>query len=317
MARTVEDIPCLVNAETATETARGSAYRGRKTDGTSFSNSAKFTQAAYLSGEKGSKLALYKNMVVCERYLTIEEAVERAEWLNIERKGGGRKKIGKLSKKAKYTFLKRLGEIGRLDPPLMVTLTYRNLVEPKRAKYHYRVFAQWLERKFNAGSGWRLECQTNEHKNVHFHTLVWGDCANLPEPEFNMMEWELKRKWCQITGDGGDDRMRYGCHVVQSDGSAKAMNYLIGHSVKKSEQEATNHGRHWGFTNRKVLKMGQPMDTDELTVTQTNALRRFSFKLINSRRKGKGYRKSRARTLYLTLSRTNQARLMAWIRECC
>lgn len=313
MARTVEDTGRLVNAETATETARGSADRGRKTHGTSFSNSAINEQTASPCGEKGSKVALYKNMVVCERYMTLEEAIERAEWASIERRGGKRKKIGAMSKKSKLGLLKGLGTIGRPDPPLMVTLTYRLKVDPKVAKRNLHVFNQWLKRKYNAGTGWRLECQTNKHKNVHFHTLVWGDCANLSEVDFNIMEYTLKAKWCKITGDGGPDRMRYGCHVVQSDGSARAVNYLIGHSVKKTDQEATDHGRHWGFTNRKVLMMGQPIENGDLTVRQTIALRRFSFRLINSRRKGKGYRKTKARTLYLTLSRANQRRLMQWV----
>lgn len=314
MTRNLVSADGFVNAETASETARGSADRCRKTDGTSFSNSAKFTQAAYLSGEKGAKVALYKNMLVSERYLTMEEAIQRAEWASIERRGGKRKKIGKLSKKSKYALLKRLGEIGRVDPPLMVTLTYRNPTDPKRAKHHYRVFAQWLQRTYDAGTGWRLELQTNKHKNVHFHTLVWGDCANArDDAQVRAIEHDMKTKWCEITGDGGEDRMRYGCHVIQSDGSAKAMNYLIGHSMKKTEQEATDHGRHWGFTNRKVLKMGESMDQGELNMRQSNILRRFSCNLINSRRKGKGYRKNNARTLYLTLSRVNQRRLMDWL----
>jgi len=314
MARNLTSTTSLVNAETAPETARGSADRGRKSEVTSFSNSDKFGQTASPCGEKGAKLAFYKNMLVSERYLTMEEAIQRAEWAEIDRKPGKRRKIGKLTKKAKYGLLKRLGEIGRVDPPLMVTLTYRLPVDPTAAKRHLHDFCLWLKRKYNAGTGWRLELQTNKHKNVHFHTLVWGDCANAhDEAQMNAVEHDMKSKWCKITGDGGSDRMRYGCHVVQSDGSAKAMNYLIGHSMKKTEQEATDHGRHWGFTNRKVLKMGESIDQGELNMTQSNILRRFSTNLINSRRKGKRYRKNNARTLYLTLSRVNQRRLMDWL----
>lgn len=313
MAGTVGETSRLVNAETATENARVSADRGRIDSARPFSNSAIFDQTAIPRGEKGAKLGVYRNMLVCESYLTLEQAIERAERAGIERQWVRRTKVKRWSKKSRYRFLKTLGQIGRLDNPLMITLTYRESVDPPRAKHELSMFTKWLKRKFVAGCAWRLELQTNKHQNIHFHLLAWTE---IEQEDLPLAEWEMKAKWCQITGDGGEDRMRYGCHVQQSDGSIKAMNYLIGHTMKKSAQEATNHGRHWGLTNRKVLDLGKPIESMDLTVPQQAVLRRFGSNLINSRRKGKRYRRSRARTLCITLSRANQRRLLAWVREC-
>lgn len=307
----------FVNAKRHASVACERRVRGRKTSGTSFSNSAIFGQTAISSGEIGAKVRLYQGMIEVEKILSVEEADERLRWSQIDRTGGKRGKVNAWSNKSRYRCLELLGRVGRLDHPLMVTLTYRKEVSAETSKLDLHDFQVWLKRNWDACGVWRFELQRGVHKNPHFHVLAWGECANLRgEAEFREMEHQLKAKWCKITGDGGEHRMMYGCHVQQSDGSNKAKNYLVGHTVKKSEQEAYGKGRHWGVFNRKALRLGEPIESMVISVHQLALFRRLCSKLIQARRKWGGkYKLGRRRKTHLVLDRYQQRKMWAWIFE--
>ena len=101
----------------------------------------------------------------------------------------------------------------------------------------------------------------------------------------NHLDYTLSKMWCEITGDGGEDRMKYGCRIDQSGGDqTKIKNYMLGHHGKKTDQEATGAGRHWGILNKDLLLIGQPTKTFHISAAQRRKLDRWTSKLIASRR---------------------------------
>lgn len=227
-----------------------------------------------------------------------------------------RGQIDHFSSSARFRMLKKLGSIGREDPPFMVTLTYRSgSVTFDQAKKDIQKLRKRLDREFGiqhetigeyttkAGfhklrkrikyegtwSGvWRFEITTGRGKRAksatpHFHVLVW--CEDWHDITAQDLDYRISKMWCEVTGDGGDDRMKYGCDIKQSLGDqTKIKNYMLGHHGKKTDQEATCAGRHWGIMNEELLKIGQPSATYKMSSHQRNQFDRISSKLIASRR---------------------------------
>ena len=226
-----------------------------------------------------------------------------------------RGQIDHFSKSARYRMLKKLGSIGREDPPFMVTLTYRSgSVTFNQAKKDLQKFRKRLDREFGikhytaeeyttkdgfvkirkrikyegTWSGvWRFEITTGRGTRAksatpHFHILVW--CEDWHDMQMQDLDYRISKMWCDVTGDGGDDRMKYGCDIKSSSGDqTKIKNYMLGHQSKKSDQEVIGGGRHWGIMNEELLKIGQPTATYEMTSSQRNKYSRMVRKLISQR----------------------------------
>ena len=100
------------------------------------------------------------------------------------------------------------------------------------------------------------------------------------------LDHRLSEIWCEVTGDGGEDRMKFGCRLDCTGGDqTKIKNYMLGHHGKKTDQEATGAGRHWGIMNEELLRIGQPSATYHLDADQRRKFDRITAKLIASRTK--------------------------------
>jgi hypothetical protein len=139
-----------------------------------------------------------------------------------------------------------------------------------------------------AGS-WRFEVTTGRGTRAksatpHFHILVW--CDEWHSMNMDELDHRLSEIWCEVTDDGGEDRMKYGCRIDRSAGDqTKIKNYMLGHHGKKTDQEATGGGRHWGIFNEELLRIDEPSAVYNLTPEQRHKLDRILAKLIANRRK--------------------------------
>tara|TARA_A100001035_G_scaffold11790_1_gene8257 strand:+ start:607 stop:1710 length:1104 start_codon:yes stop_codon:yes gene_type:complete len=272
------------------------------------------------SRSTGGSIEIYPSMLVRKRdYSEMEDDYYAmvARFGKKSRVGGSiRGQIDHFSNAARFRMLKVLGKIGREDPPYMVTLTYRSgSVTFDQAKKDLKNFGKRLNRQFGithetieeftnkAGfqklrkrrkyegkwaGVWRFEVTTGRGKRArgatpHFHILIWCDewhGMNLEE-----LDYRLSEMWCEVTKDGGEDRMKYGCNIKPSMGDqSKIKNYMLGHHGKKTDQEATGAGRHWGKLNEDLLFIGKPSKKYSITPDQRHKLDRISRKLIASRR---------------------------------
>ena len=270
--------------------------------------------------ETEGKVEVYPSMLIRKRDRSVLEQDYydmMARYAKKSRVGGSiRGKINHFSNDARFRMLKKLGEIGREDPPFMVTLTYRSgSVTFEQAKKDLKSWTKRMNRQFGiihetsepfirkdglpsvkkrkkyeptwAGS-WRFEVTTGRGTRAkgstpHFHILVW--CSDWYDQDMNHLDYTLSKMWCEITGDGGEDRMKYGCRIDQSGGDqTKIKNYMLGHHGKKTDQEATGAGRHWGILNKDLLLIGQPTKTFHISAAQRRKLDRWTSKLIASRR---------------------------------
>ena len=232
--------------------------------------------------------------------------------------GSTRGKIDHFSNQARYRMLKQLGSIGREDPPYMVTLTYRSgSTTFDQAKKDLKKLRSRLDREFGikhetieeytnkAGfqklrkrqkyegkwtGVWRFEVTTGRGKRAkgatpHFHILVW--CDEWHHMDLNVLDHTVSKIWCEVTKDGGEDRMKYGCDIKPSQGDqTKIKNYMLGHHGKKTDQEELGSGKHWGTINKEHLRIGQPSKVYKMTPVQRNQFDRITRQLI-SRRRGK------------------------------
>jgi hypothetical protein len=236
--------------------------------------------------------------------------------------GSRRGQIDHFSKDSRFRMLKKLGSIGREDPPHMVTLTYRSgSVTFEQAKKDLHKWSKRMNRLFGirhettepwvnkegfhklrkrykyegTWSGtWRFEVTTGRGTRAkgatpHFHVLVW--CDEWHSMNMDDLDQRLSEIWCEVTGDGGEDRMKYGCKIDYSGGDqTKIKNYMLGHHGKKTDQEATGGGRHWGMFNSDLLRIGEPTAVHKLTPKQRHMYDRITCKLIATRRKFKDKR---------------------------
>ena len=231
--------------------------------------------------------------------------------------GSKRGQIDHFSNASRYRMLKKLGSIGREDPPYMVTLTYRSgSVTLDQAKKDLKKLRSRLDREYGkreeitepyikpnglpalrkrykykgtwAGS-WRFEVTTGRGKRAksatpHFHILVW--CEDWHDMDLRDLDETISSIWCEVTGDGGEDRMKYGCRIDQSFGDqAKIKNYMLGHHGKKTEQEVIGGGRHWGVINEELLRIGEPTAIYYMTADQRRKYDRITSRLIAKRTK--------------------------------
>ena len=196
--------------------------------------------------DTGGSIELFPSMAVRKRdYSDLEQDYYDmiARFGKKSRVGGSRRgQIDHFSNSARFRMLKKLGSIGREDPPFMVTLTYRSgSVTFEQAKKDLKKWRSRMDREFGirhesaesyirkdglpairkrykyegtwAGS-WRFEVTTGRGTRArgatpHFHILVWCDAwhsMNLQE-----LDHRLSEIWCEVTGDGGEDRMKFGC----------------------------------------------------------------------------------------------------------
>ena len=58
---------------------------------------------------------------------------------------------------------------------------------------------------------------------------------------------------------------------------------MLGHHGKKTDQEATGAGRHWGILNEELLLIGQPTKTYHMNAAQRRKFDRITAKLIAGR----------------------------------
>ena len=302
------------------------------------------------SKDTEGKVEIYPSMLIRKR----ERSELEQDYYDLVARYGKKSRVGgtkrgaidHFSNSARFRMLKKLGEIGREDPPFMVTLTYRSgSVSFEQAKKDLKSWTKRMNRQFGiihetsepsirkdglpslkkrkkyeptwAGS-WRFEVTTGRGTRAkgstpHFHVLVW--CSEWYDKDMNDLDHTLSKMWCEITGDGGDDRMKYGCRIDKSGGDqTKIKNYMLGHHGKKTDQEATGAGRHWGILNKDLLLIGQPNKTFSITAAQRCKLDRWTAKLIASRRDTSEVRDlSDLKETHLVLSPYNIYRILKYL----
>ena len=272
------------------------------------------------SQDTGGAIQMYPSMLVRKRERSEREVAYYDMLARFGKQGrenaSGRGKIDHFSNASRFRMLKKLGELGREDPPFMVTLTYRSgSVTLRDAKKDLLKWRSRMDRQFGirhessepyirkdglpgirkrykyeakwAGS-WRFEITTGRGTRAkgatpHFHILVW--CDEWHGMDYKELDFIMSEMWCEVTGDGGPDRMKYGCRIDQSGGDqTKIKNYMLGHHGKKTDQEVMNGGRHWGMMNEELLQVGKPKAVYNLNPTQRHRLDRILAKLIAVRR---------------------------------
>ena len=302
------------------------------------------------SKDQAGTVEVYPSMLVRKRDRSDSEQLyydTLARFGKKSREGGSRRgQIDHFSNSARQRLLQKLGSIGREDSPFMLTLTYRSgTVTFKQAKKDLLKFRSRLDRLFGIvhetketvtrkdglpairtrrkyeakWSGvWRFEVTTGRGTRAkgatpHFHLLIW--CYDWHDMDWTELERTLAEIWCEVTGDGGEDRMRYGCRLdISSGDQTKIKNYMLGHHGKKTDQEVTGGGRHWGIMNEELLRIGQPVSAYDLTNEQRVKYDRITAKLIASRT-----RSQRASThtdlmeTHTVLSPHNISRLMKYL----
>ena len=278
-------------------------------------------QRKIVSRDTEGKVEIYPSMLVRKRDRSASEQDYydmQARFGRKSRVGGSKRgKIDHFSDAARGRMMNKLGTIGREDPPFMVTLTYRSgSVTFEQAKKDLTKMRKRMDREFGIvhessepfvrkdglpsvkkrkkyeptwSGAWRFEVTTGRGKRAkastpHFHILVW--CHDWYEKDMNELDHTLSKMWCEVTGDGGQDRMKYGCRIDQSGGDqTKIKNYMLGHHGKKTDQEATCAGKHWGILNKDLLLIGQPNKSYKVSAAQRRKLDRITAKLIASKRK--------------------------------
>ena len=124
------------------------------------------------SKSTGGKVEVYPSMLVRKRDRSVEEDEWYAALARFGKKsrlsGSKRGAIDHFSRDARFRMLKKLGSIGRDDPPFMVTLTYRSgSVTFEQAKKDLKSWRCRMDREF----GIRHE-ETEEWVNkAGFHKL--------------------------------------------------------------------------------------------------------------------------------------------------
>ena len=273
------------------------------------------------SQNTGGSLEIYPSMLVRKRDHSIFEEeyyAMVARYGKKSRVGGSRRgQIDHLSNSARFRMLKKLGSIGRQDPPHMVTLTYRSgSVTLEQAKKDLQKWRKRMDREFGIrhetseawirkdglpairkrykyegtwAGAWRFEVTTGRGTRAkaatpHFHILVWAEEWHEMNP--TELDHRLSEIWCEVTGDGGEDRMKYGCRLDITGGDqTKIKNYMLGHHGKKTDQEVTGGGRHWGIMNEPLLKIGEPSAIYHMTAEQRAKYDRITRQIRKSRSK--------------------------------
>ena len=272
------------------------------------------------SSVTGGSIKVFPSMLVRKRdYTKMEEDYYAmiARYGKKSREGGSiRGQIDHFSNDARFRMLKQLGSIGREDPPFMMTLTYRSgSVTFKQSKDHLATFRKRLDREFGIAHEtieeyttkagfqklrkrkkyepqwagvWRFEVTTGRGARAvtatpHFHILVW--CHDWHEIDMNELHYRVSEIWCDVTGDGGEDRMQYGVDIKPSLGDqTRLKNYMLGHHAKKTDQEAVGAGKHWGMLNRSLLQIDEPSAEYIMTPEQRKRYDRITRELIARRR---------------------------------
>ena len=276
-------------------------------------------QHKIVAKDTGGSIEVYPSMLVRKRERSPDEIKFYDMLARFGKKGNLsaqlRGKIDHFSMSSRFRLLQRLGTISREDPPFMVTLTYRSgSVTLRDAKKDLKKWRSRMDRRFgtkietkepyirkdglpgirkrckyeaNWAGSWRFELTTGRGTGAvkatpHFHILVW--CEEWYEMSHQELDFIMSEMWCEVTGDGGPDRMKYGCRIDQSSGDqTKIKNYMLGHHGKKTDQEVMNGGRHWGFLHRELLQIGKPTQTIPLTSVDRHEYDRISATLIASR----------------------------------
>ena len=297
----------------------------------------------------GGSIKVFPSMLVRKRdYTQMEKDYYDmiARFGKKSREGGSvRGQIDHFSNAARFRMLKKLGSIGREDPPFMLTLTYRSgSVTFKESKKHLDTFRKRLDREFGikhetteeyinkAGfhklrkrikyegqwaGVWRFEVTTGRGKRArgatpHFHILVW--CHQWHEMNMNELDYILSSMWCEVTGDGGEDRMKYGCDIKPSLGDqTKLKNYMLGHHGKKTDQEAVGAGKHWGILNERLLQIDEPSAEYTMTPEQRKAYDRITKELIARRRGTEARDISDLRETHFVLSPYDTMRVLRFL----
>ena len=275
-------------------------------------------------------LKIFPTSLVRRRDLSVNEAIERAEWSEYQRerdrsRDKRRGKVAGFSNKSRFRLLEKLGSVGREDPPYMLTLTYRSGAPEAEAEGHAELheLKKWLRRNYPVAGIWRMEVTTGKgtrakKRTKHYHMLIWCRAwLEYSEQDLELVREDIAAKWCKYTNDYGEDRMRYGVHLKNAGGDpTRAKNYLVGHTLKKTDQEACGSGRHWGTLNASKLEQGSARETIKLAPAQRKALDRVARKLIA--RRGKGKRRERhlasVRETHLVLDPYQQGKLIAYLR---
>jgi len=273
--------------------------------------------------ESSAILQAYPSMLVMKREKTDLEQYWYdllARWGKSRNKNGPikRGKIDHFSDQARFRMLRRLGQIGRHDPPFMLTLTYKSgTVNVEQAKKHLYALHKWMNRQWGEssyklvdhvtsqgfhtvrrkysykglwGGIWRWEMTTGRGKRAvkatpHFHLVIWNEAWHpLDDLVIRDARDRISDKWCKLTKDRSDDHFQYGCKLDPSHGSqAKCKNYLLGHHSKKTDQEGCNGGKHWGILNREQLQIGKYEEEVSLNPSQKRRFCRLATKLISSK----------------------------------
>jgi hypothetical protein len=182
-----------------------------------------------------------------------------------------------------------------------------------RKRYNYK--GDW-------GGMWRYEVTTGRGKKAvsktpHFHVLVWYEPLHeMTEGELNHVRDLLAERWCRITGDIDEDRLRYGVKFECKGGDqVRVKNYMLGHHGKKADQEACGDGRHWGILNSDNLALNESSDEIPLLPKQRARLARISAKLIATRKGRRPRDISSVDNILTVLSQWDIRRLLEYIKE--
>jgi len=300
----------LVNGEVVPKGACGLARQTSENLGTTLGKSAINAQTANLCGLWDAQIEVFPAGFRATRLPTADEIEHRHAMRNREPWGGKRGKVGGMSKRASNRCIVAYTEIGREDHPLMVTLTYRLEVKWDTSKNHLHRFSQWLVRNFDACGIWRLEVQVRGV--IHYHVLVWG--IGQDGRQFEEIQDQLRRKWCELTGQGMDEhRMREGCHIRACGNDSAARRYLGCHSIKK-DQQAYYKGRHWGMFNRSELELGKASGKETLTRKQWLRWNRTLRALVASHNGGRRFDFNRKTQYVHSMDRYRVRKLIDWIK---
>lgn len=312
MAVTVADTLATVNGNRATPSREGMDGRFASRAQARLGSSAIFAQTAIPSGLKEGQIKLYSGGITCER-LPTEHDLERAHNLRqMERDLKPRGKIKVFSTRSLRRFMSYMVRIGRQDPPIMLTLTYREEVNWQTSKNDLRTFLMFISRKWDAAGGWRLEMQ--KRGVIHFHVLAWN-FAHMCEGELTDSERIMKERWCKITGQGSDpDRMREGLQVTLCGNDTAARRYVAGHAAKQ-DQLAYGKGRHWGLFNRKKLQLDIPAEEAALTIKQVYAFNRALRNWQSAYNGGKRYDYNKRTSFDCSMEKRHARKLLAWAQE--
>jgi hypothetical protein len=184
--------------------------------------------------------------------------------------------ISGFSDKARARMLKTVNQINRPDPPLFITLTYRdNEQDHSKSKKHLDRIRKHFEYKYKQIAAiWRLEFQ--RRGAIHYHILLWKSDTWLNYPLDEVKE-TVSKAWAKIILDGSEATLKYSVKIMLGENSNALSLYLLGHNNKTNQiRDDLETGRYWGIWKKELLGIGKPQESYNIKQNQIFVLRRLS-----------------------------------------